>query len=193
MDHPYCRTFIGLPLQVSRQFLQARKELMEMLEGERINWVDPSRYHITLRFIGDTGISMIPEISRSLKQVVQVPVKQYLSLDTLGSFGHPKKPRVLWIGFEDARSLEGLREMTDLALERCGIPADEKPFSPHLTLGRIKNRVRQPAFQAAVESMKKRFSEKILLDRMVFFRSETGREGPVYTPLSRLDFKDQDF
>ncbi|HER10137.1 MAG TPA: RNA 2',3'-cyclic phosphodiesterase [Bacteroides sp.] len=192
MNHGYYRTFVGVPLQVSPRFLSARDELMEMLAGERISWVDPSRYHITLRFIGDTRPSEIRKISHALKEVVEVPVKQHLLLESPGSFGNRKQPRVLWIGLLMPEILFRLKEMTDAALQQSGIPPEEQPFHPHLTIGRIRNRVDSSAFHASVEAMRYRFREEVQVDKLVFYRSEPGRGGPVYTPLTRLDFKDQD-
>jgi len=193
MNNQYYRTFIGLPLQVSPQFLQSRKELMELLAEERISWVHPSRYHITLRFLGNTRISEIQRISDALKETVEVPAKQYLSLDRLSSFGNRHKPRVLWIGFGDPTLFEVLKKMTDTALKICSIPGDEQPFKPHLTLGRIRNRVNLSAFHNCVESMEDSFRGEVLVDRLVYYRSEPGPKGPLYTPLVQLNFKDQDF
>lgn len=193
MIDKYYRTFIGVPLQVSHRFLKSREELMQRLAGERISWVHPSRYHITLRFIGDTPVSEIQGISDTLKEVGEVPGKQHLLLDRLSSFGNRDKPRVLWVGFENTQLFEKLKKMTDNALEVCNIPRDEQSFNPHLTLGRIRNRVNLSAFHACIELMKDRFREEVFVDRLVFYRSELGPKGPVYTPLSRLDFKDQAF
>jgi 2'-5' RNA ligase len=192
MNQLYYRTFIGLPLQVNDQFLKSREELISMLSGERISWVHPSRYHITLRFIGETGVSEIRRISGALKEAVEVPGKQYLRLDRLGSFGNRNQPRVLWVGFEDTQLFVAMKTMTDTALGICNIAPDEQPFSPHLTLGRIRNRVNLPVFNPSIESMKERFREEVFVDRLVFYRSEPGPKGPVYTPLSTLMFGDQD-
>lgn len=185
------RTFIGVPLQVNPQFLRLRKELMEMLGDERISWVDPSRYHITLRFLGDTKTSEIQRIANALGRSVVVPAKQSLQLDRLGYFGGRRQPRVLWVGFENPTLFEVLKRMTENALEICDIQGDEKSFRPHLTLGRIRSRVHLSSFHAGMKKMEDRFREEVFVDRLVFYRSEPGPEGPVYTPLFRMDFRDQ--
>lgn len=173
-------------------FLEAREELMELLAGERISWVHPSRYHFTMRFIGDTPQSDVRRISSALEETIELPVKQHITLGDLGSFGSRGQPRVLWVGLRQQEFLNRLKEMTDAALEKCGIRPEKQPFSPHLTLGRIRNRVDPAAFHSAVETMKDRFGQEVLLDRLVYFRSEPGKEGPVYTPISSLMFRDQE-
>ncbi|HDS06871.1 MAG TPA: RNA 2',3'-cyclic phosphodiesterase [Bacteroides sp.] len=192
MKEQYYRTFIGVPLRVGPLFLEAREELMEILAGERISWVHPSRYHVTMRFIGNTRQPAISRISRALEETTETPVKQHITLGDLGSFGDRVQPRVLWVGVRQPEFLNRLKEMTDAALDKCGIRPEKRVFSPHLTLGRIRNRVDPAALQSAVKTMKDRFGQEVLLDRLVYFRSEPGNGGPVYTPISSLMFRDQE-
>lgn len=94
------RTFIGLPLRVEPCFLQARRELMSALDGDRISWTNPDQYHVTLRFIGDTELSSIKRIGSALHAGVTVPQRIPLGINRLDSFGPRKRPRVIWAGFE---------------------------------------------------------------------------------------------
>ena len=88
MENQYYRTFIGLPVKVGPGVLKSRLQLMHLLSGERISWVDPERFHITLRFIGDT---MVTDISIDLvgtaffTLAIDMPGHEY-KLDRHGSF-----------------------------------------------------------------------------------------------------------
>jgi len=186
----FYRTFIGLPVKVGDRLLEARQELIKALTGERISWVDPARYHVTLRFIGDTKISVVGEIGDSLLKEVGFPRKRYLQLENLGSFGPRKKPRVIWIGFEKTPFFDFLKHDVDRALGACGIAEAEQPFRAHLTLGRVRNLKNLPGYYQTIERMKERFGDRILFDRLVYYRSEPGLRGPVYTPLKQMEFPD---
>ncbi|MEN8230718.1 MAG: RNA 2',3'-cyclic phosphodiesterase [Bacteroidota bacterium] len=184
------RTFIGLPVKVSERFLEARQELMESLSGERISWVDPDRYHITLRFIGKTDINAIDQIGKALGEKVNIPQRSHVSLTQTGSFGPRKKPRVIWIGLEHTTIFESLKDDVDRVLQSCGIPSVDGPFRAHLTLGRVRSLKDLNGYYETVSKMEDRFKEFILLDKLVFYRSELGNGGPVYIPLCQMEFQD---
>ena len=190
MEKQFYRTFIGLPVKVGEGVLEARRELMSSLSGERISWVDPERYHVTLRFLGDTEISAIKRIGRAIQEGVAIPQKSSTFLTQPASFGPRKKPRVIWIGFEQAMLFELLKGDVDRVLEDCGIPSVDQSFRAHLTIGRVRSIRNLNGFYDALEFMKDRFCEHVLLHRMVFYRSELSNGGPVYTPLCEMEFRD---
>lgn len=72
------RTFIAVPLRVGEEFLHARAALMERLSGDRISWVNPERYHVTLKFLGDTSLfeNLKKEVDCALESFGIPPVDQ---------------------------------------------------------------------------------------------------------------------
>jgi len=184
------RTFVGVPVKVGEEFLRAREELIQTLEGERISWVDPHRYHVTLRFIGETRIAAVKAIGQSLKKHVEIPGRSVVKMDRPGSFGPRKKPRVVWVGFEENGLFEKLKTGVDHALTECGFPTVDQPFRAHLTLGRVRSLKETGRFYRTIESMQDCFSHSVIIERLVFYRSELGKGGPVYTPLDELVFRD---
>jgi len=190
MEKQYFRTFIGLPVKVNDRFLEARQDLLETLAGERISWVDPARFHITLRFLGDTQISLIDDVGQALREGVEVPKKTQLTVTEPGSFGPRKRPRVIWVGFEHSELFESLKSDVDQVLDHCGIPLDDQPFRAHLTLGRVRSIKDLNGFYTVVAAMKDRFFHEVLFDRLVFYRSVLGEGPPVYTPLYQMGFRD---
>lgn len=190
MDWQFYRTFIGIPVKVGEGFLKATMELKGTLSGERISWVDPDLYHITLRFIGETEVSAIEEIGNALGKGIEVPRKLHSNFTRPGSFGPRKRPRVIWIGFEPSSLIEALKRNVDMVLEPCGIRPADQPFRAHLTLGRVRSIRDLNGFYDAIEAMHDRFSEQVILQKLVFYRSDLGKQGPVYTPLYQMEFPD---
>lgn len=188
LENPYYRTFIGLPVELPPPVLAARKELIRLLDKEQISWVDPSLFHITLRFLGDTPAGEIERIAEALAQEVCIPEKTVVPMSGLGVFGPRKRPGVIWTGFEPGRILEKLRIDTERALGKWGIPREEELFRAHLTLGRIRSLHDREGLYRAMELLDGKFRDRVLFDRLIFYRSEPGRGGPVYTPLKILEF-----
>ncbi|MFO7671136.1 MAG: RNA 2',3'-cyclic phosphodiesterase [Bacteroidales bacterium] len=189
----YLRTFIALPVKVENQFLLARKEMMESLAKERIVWVDPQRYHVTIRFLGDTTPEAVEAIRFSMRDRIIVTGTTILQLGHTGNFGSRNRPVVIWVGFKDSPFLEMLREKVEAALDICGMMPSEQPFRPHLTIGRIRRLNDLQGFYRLMNSMKEHFYGDTLADRLVFYKSEPGSGGPVYTPLEEYLFAGQTF
>lgn len=188
MESPYYRTFIGLPVKVDKAFLDARRRLISRLGGERISWTRPEQYHVTIRFLGDTGIDSVRRISAALKADMEVPNARKVELSGLASFGPRKRPRVIWTGFEEKVFFGSLKEDLDHVLDSCGIPMEDQPFRAHLTLGRIRSLKDQGNFHGVLQEMQRDFAGTVLFDRMVFFRSILGPSGPEYQVLEELRF-----
>ena len=186
MESQYYRTFIGLPLQVEQPFLEARRELLAAFREERISWTLPEQYHVTLRFLGDTERDAVQTIIHALRNWVSLPKQSRQILRGLDSFGPRKRPRVLWVGFEDF--FHHLKEEVDSALQSCGIPLENQPFRAHLTLGRVRSLKNPDKYYQTVEKMHERFKASVLVDRLVFFRSILGPRGPEYRKLNELQF-----
>ena len=188
MEPQYYRTFIGIPVTVGSEIYRLRRQLMEALAEERISWVNPENFHVTLRFMRDTNVALIPQIKEELQKMIKLPLKSSLQLTGPGSFGPRKKPRVIWLGFDQDEPFQSLRSDTDRAMEKCGWPLSDQPFRAHLTLGRIRS-LKDPArYYEIIEQMKETFTGRAELDRLVFYRSELGESGPTYTALKEMRF-----
>ena len=189
MENQYYRTFIGLPLQVKPIFLQARHKLIASMKEERISWTNPDQYHVTLRFIGDTDMTKVKKIGDLLHSGINIPEQISLDIAGLASFGPKKRPRVIWVGFEETDFFENLKSEVDHVLEKCGIPATEQPFRAHLTLGRVRSLKNLQDYYHIVEAMNQQFSGSVIFEKLVFFRSIMGPRGPEYHVLDEIAFR----
>ena len=98
-------------------------------------WVDPGNFHLTLRFIGETGESVAADIDEALARLRAH--RFILQLAGIGVFGSGDKPRSLWVGVERSPELVALRDKIEQALIRLGLPPEPRKFSPHVTLARL--------------------------------------------------------
>jgi 2'-5' RNA ligase len=98
-------------------------------------WVDPGNFHLTLRFIGETGEDVAADIDDALSRL---RARRFtLQISGTGVFGGGDKPRALWAGIERGPELVGLRDKIEQALIRAGLPPEPRKFAPHVTLARL--------------------------------------------------------
>ncbi len=116
-----------------------RERIQRFLEGVRgfapdARWVRPESLHVTLKFIGEKPAEAVEEIKHALSAIeargMEITFRGY------GFFPTPKAPRVFWVGIESGARLAALATTVDAATAALGVPKEEHPFSPHLTLAR---------------------------------------------------------
>ncbi len=100
------------------------------------HWVAQEQLHLTLRFIGDADDGTFAAIRAALAKVKGTPFD--LALEGVGHFPPGKRARVLWVGMEHNETLLKLTQDVALALVTAGVPPEERPFSPHITLARFR-------------------------------------------------------
>lgn len=133
------RTFIALQVLPDREFLSLISGLKHSLESERIRWVNPGSYHITLQFLGETTEQEAEAVKSVLDECAGIHAAFSFRLAGLGVFRSFSYPRVLWIGVKDSQSLYGLQKSIFTSLKHKIPLKAEGKFSPHLSLGRMKS------------------------------------------------------
>lgn len=103
-----------------------------------VRWVNPRAMHLTLAFLGDVPVEQVDTVKAALDQACAVQDSFELKAAGTGFFGKPKYPRVIWAGILDCPTLVALQARIAEQLHGADIAFDNKPFSPHLTLGRVK-------------------------------------------------------
>lgn len=113
-------------------------QMAQALPGVR--WVNPSSIHLTLAFLGELTDEQLAEAIQAVEIVSQRILPFSYRLSNLGTFGSPRFPRVIWMGIEEpSGSLAFAHRMLNRQLQRHGFEVDTRPFSPHLTLARLKS------------------------------------------------------
>ena len=177
------RAFVALPLPpaVKAALGGVVEALSPAWPSGAVRWVRPENMHLTLRFLGESPVAKLPDIAAALDAVGGQTAPFDLSLAALGSFPNRRRPQILWVGLRDGDGdLAPLKEGLDRCLQGLGWPAEQRPFRPHLTLGRIKGRARGRAdWSAAVPPL------DFAAGPLQLIESRLQPSGPVYTVLHR--------
>ncbi len=193
------RTFIALELPESLQrFLgtvidQAAEEL------PALRWVDPAGTHLTLAFLGALDDERLAAAIDAAQAAAQQAVPFEYRLKGLGVFGSSLQPRVIWMSIEDQPSglvqgspLQHLHRVLAKELEQRGFELEKRPFSPHLTLARVKQPLspyEQQSLQRLLHGKQAGISSPLQhVDHLSVMKSELSRAGAKYTCLRALAF-----
>jgi 2'-5' RNA ligase len=182
------RTFIALEIDESLQrYLSGISHQMAQ-ELPDLHWVDPAGIHLTLAFLGELTDKQIAEaISAARVAGQQVPPFKF-RLSGPGIFGSPRQPRVIWIGIEEpSGTLVQLHHVLNRELAQRGFEVDQRSFSPHLTLSRVKTALRpdeQQRLQRLLANKQAVASSPLQRVRQLsVMKSELSRTGAKYTCL----------
>ena len=145
------RAFIAVRLSMGVKEALGRtlQDLRSLAPGD-VRWVQPGSIHLTLKFLGNIEAELIGAISQAMSRCGTSAAPFDLALSELGAFPNLKAPRVIWLGLEGATdgNLDGLMNLQrglEDEMEDLGFAKERRPFSPHLTLGRIRETL--PAIQ----------------------------------------------
>ncbi len=188
------RTFIAIeipsPIQLAIEKHTAR--LRSVLDTNLVRWTPTANIHLTLKFLGDVS----PPTIELLTQMLMAEAGQHSCFDIqiaeLGTFPNLRRPRVIWIGIQAPSALEALQRGIEAATARMGYPAEERPFSPHLTIGRVKQTVGPAEAQkirAALERTKIGLLGTSTVEAVHLFKSDLKPSGAVYRRLFSAPLK----
>lgn len=175
---------------------EARAELavaQQRLKGGDfpVKWVAPESIHLTLHFLGETDVALIPQLSAALGAALRGQSRTTLRLDGVGAFPNLRRPSVIWAGVGGAiADLERAQIAVGTAIASLGLPRETRPFRAHLTLGRARREVAPAALErlgAAIRALPPLAPLPWGVERVVLFRSELRPSGPLYTEI--LDFR----
>jgi 2'-5' RNA ligase len=182
------RTFIAveIPREIQSAIYQSTVNLRQTINRSYIRWVPPQNIHITLKFLGDVS----PANLELLKQMLKAETAQVdhfsIQVGTLGVFPGLRYPRVIWIGIDAPPALESLQRGIETATTRLGYEAENRPFSPHLTIARFNLRISTaelPQVRAILEKTSVGILGKVDVDAVHLFKSDLKPSGVIYSRL----------
>jgi 2'-5' RNA ligase len=199
------RIFIGIDLDDG-----IRGRIARFLEGvsgfaPEARWVRPESLHITLKFVGEQKEEQVEAITQRLRRVAGAPFE--IQVSGYGFFPTAKSPRVLWIGVHAGPQLAQLARDIDLAVAEFGIPREDRPFSPHLTLARAGGRSGDPRWRkgdgpnSIFGVLQKRLAAmgepdsvtltfgSMTADKFILYQSQLSPAGSKYTKLERFPMR----
>ncbi|GCE46870.1 2'-5' RNA ligase [Thermosporothrix hazakensis] len=189
------RTFIALEMNEAQQrhLSKVIGQVAQALPG--IRWVDPAGIHLTLAFLGELSDEQLAEAISAAEKAASLVTPFSYRLSRLGSFGSQRQPRVVWMGVDEpSGTLLHLHRVLSRELEQRGFEIDKRPFSPHLTLARIKSPLAPTELQAlqTVLTGKQQglvSTESYPVTQINVMKSELFRSGAKYTCLKECVLK----
>jgi 2'-5' RNA ligase len=155
--------------------------------ANKLRWMRPENLHVTLKFIGSVPPEKLDAIRAELSRVrSEGPVE--LRFRGLGFFPSAKRPRVLWAGMAASPNLAAIAGDIDKRLAKLEIPAEERAFTPHLTLARSERSGISPALHAAVEKNAVREFGELRTNKFHLIESKLKPSGAEYTTLQSFAF-----
>ena len=143
-----------------------------------VKWEQRDKLHVTLKFLGSVGDSKVPGVSSIIDGLVRNYSPFGTDITGFGGFPEIRRPRILYIELLENPGLSSLQGSIDEAFVPLGFPRETRTFIPHVTIGRVKNGIRIKEPLPAPEKC------KFTIDEIAVVRSETRRDGSVYTPLN---------
>jgi RNA 2',3'-cyclic 3'-phosphodiesterase len=179
-------TAIDLPAELTWKL----ERLLSLLRPEAlIKWSPLDNLHVTTKFIGEWPQERVGELEAAL---AELPPRESFTIELrdLGWYPNERSPRVLWAGVHAPSALAELaRDTEQLLASRFGIPVEDRPFSPHLTLARIKNPVPLNQLRRKVDELQPAAMGSFIANHFRLYRSDPGSQSSIYRSLRSFNFE----
>ena len=181
------RAFIAVEIPSEIQ-QNVHREIIDFRKGidSLVRWVPPQNMHLTLKFLGDVSANGVEFLKQMLRNEAENISCFDIHLAGLGAFPNLRRPRVLYIGIQAPAALEALQRGIESASRKLGYEAEDRPFSAHLTLGRVRQNasaVEQQQIRRAIEGIQVDLPGTARVDSVHLYKSELNPGGSVYTRL----------
>lgn len=187
------RTFIAADIPPTiQQAMQSHVDRLRRSIGDLVRWAPVQNIHLTLKFLGEVSPASVAILTQMLRAEADSYSAFDISIGGLGSFPNPKQARVLWIGIQAPAELEALQRGIESACARLGYAPDARPFSPHLTIGRVQDRISpadQQKIRKALDETKIDSLGVARVDSLHLYKSDLKPGGSVYTKLFTAPLK----
>jgi len=190
------RCFIAIDIDEKLRLAIAdlQRQLAAKVDIKRgdIKWVEPENIHLTLKFLGEVDDAKLPEIRGITEQVASAHNKFTLDIETVGSFPHSgsltgggRSAKIVWVGAgKGTDELLALQKDLDNQLTLAGYPSEDREFSAHLTLCRVRNPKAGIKLADACKAFEDFELGSISADALCVYQSQLTPAGPIYTMLN---------
>jgi len=182
-----------LAIELPEAILKRIGEVQQDLKSARadVRWVSPRNIHLTLKFFGNIEESQIDAITQAIEEPVRVTPSISITVKGIGAFPSLKNPRVIWIGLPDEKKvLVSIQRRLEGELQKIGFQPEDRPYHPHLTLGRMRSNRGKDELLKEMEKYREEEFGSFHAERVVLFKSDLRPEGAVYTRLREVKFGD---
>lgn len=183
------RSFVAILLdEAVRTAVASEVETLKPL-ARAVAWVPPQNLHLTFKFLGELAPEVLEAVEERLVEAVSGTEPFILTFHGLGAFPGLARPRVIWVGVaQGARECQALQAQVEAALASRGFPKEARPYTPHLTIGRVREPRGLTALQQAItRDGQKEFGGQSVTS-IALMRSDLHPSGARYTELSTVSF-----
>jgi RNA 2',3'-cyclic 3'-phosphodiesterase len=187
------RTFIAIDISAEIRKALAQIEAHLIYAGADVKWVRPENVHLTLKFLGEIDDKKEAEVNAALDSIAKSTKPFELSVKDLGAFPKIDHPRVIWVGLEKgAVETTALAAKVDEALASIGFAKETRPFSPHLTIGRVRSPINKDKLKekmvSAIANIDLPTVPTHKVSSVILFQSTLTPQGSIYTKLHESVF-----
>lgn len=190
------RLFIAIDL--SPEVIKRLSNIVQWFQRQKINgirWVRIEQIHLTLRFLGDTHLDQTQRLRDLLSSTCRRVNEFDLDVEGCGCFPNNKTPRVLWVGVKAPNELYNLQKEIEADVRHIGFSPEKRPFSPHLTLGRLSQYASKDdlaQITRAIQTCNINHLGVSRVNHVTLYRSTLKQNGPIYDSLGIYPFVDDD-
>lgn len=183
------RAFLAIPLpaQLQASISEFLRPLQTQMPDAR--WTRSENRHLTLHFFGEVEQETLEKIKVSVLSVKGCQQPFRVEVTGLGAFPNPHRPRILWLGLEPKDQLRQLHEDCRKQLHQAGVATESRPYSPHLTVGRLRQQ--KPDLTDLCNSVGHTRIGQLPVDKLVLFESRLQPGGAEHIPLLTVNFDDK--
>jgi RNA 2',3'-cyclic 3'-phosphodiesterase len=188
------RSFIAIELPGElKQALAGLQGKLKSAGNLPVKWVQAGNIHLTLKFLGDIDVNITGGITSALEEAVQGLHPCHIEASGLGVFPNMNRIQIIWVGLHgELEKLGQLQKHIKASLTPLGFLAEGRPFTPHLTLARVRDYTRPDERQKLVEIISAAsFAGKYIINMNAInlMKSQLTREGPIYSKISTITLK----
>ena len=189
------RAFIAIELSPDLKKHLASLEEQLKSSGADVKWVKPENIHLTLKFLGEIDEKQLGEIAKIIQNTADKNKRFFIRLASPGAFPDINFPRVVWIGIEkgDPETKE-IAKILEEEIAKVGIPQENRPFSSHITLGRVRSGLNREKLVKNLDNLASKPPEdspEFLVTKITLFKSTLTPGGPIYEALKEAHFQNK--
>lgn len=183
------RTFIAIKIDLNPEIQNVVDRLKNHLRNERIRWVTDENLHLTLRFLGDLNEGQILNVKDLLSKISKESSEFTFKLKGLSYFGKKQNPSVIYIGIGEDDHLQEFVSTLFEKLDEYGFEKENRKYSPHLTLGRMKFLNDKSNFFRLLENIQKDVEQLMYAKEIILYKSILKSSGPKYVVIHKYSLR----
>ncbi len=194
MENIRCFLAIRYPPEVLQRIETYQQTIRPFFPDRSVGWTTRGNLHLTLKFYGEVSLNQVER----MKEIIQNSVKEYPAFSfhaqDSGVFPNPERARILWIGATPGSQLIDLARRVDSLSREINVEQEKKPFSPHLTIGRIRDGFSKSVIDPAIKTYLAHPAGDlgcVFVDQIVLIRSELLPSGAKYSPIQEFSLSEQ--